>query len=762
MLNASTTADAARRRFRIGLKVVLLAWSAGSACVTRAEVVAQPIVLNDNGGWSWFEDERAIVDPVAGMILVSSVADSSGAGGGSRNGDVDVVALNLSTKEIQSYVLHSRLQADDHNSASLYIRPDGRYVAMYATHGSDPWSRYRISTNPHDASAWGPERRFNNGAGTTYSNLHYLPNDNGGAGRLYNFTRTNSYDPNLLISDDQGDSWSYGGKLLTEGGGGDRPYVRYFSDGVKIHFITTERHPRDYDNSVYSGYIQNGQLFGTAGNLLDSNLFNNSAVAPNQLTPVLPTGTIVDGKSMRHGWTVDVAIADDGSPVAVHQARANNDSTNHRFLYSRWDGVRWTTNPLGYAGSFLYNSENDYTGLVAIDPDDVNTVYLSSEVHPQTKAQLIGADGLRHYELFRGVTTDNGQSWDWTPLTFNSTEDNLRPIVPKWDADNTAVMWLRGDYSTYTNYNLKVVGLVNPDVAAPSPALSVDFGANGQSVQPGFVGFSRGASALSESQSESFASPFANSPGGITVTLGGGPRFRDRGDDVSSPVGQVADDFVFANGSLTVALGDLQEGAYQIVLYAHDRDFLQSDYTVKASGKLLGRLTPTDGADPSIGVASARYWFHSDGENDVVLSLESLLGGVVVLNGFELYSAPAPFVEIPFDLNSDGQLDLADYLILSQNLHSNLTGLTSQEAYLRGDLNGDLHANHADFVLFRAKYDEVHGPGAFAALSVPEPSGILVASGLVLGGAATTKRASPKRTSETTEAETTPADATSE
>ncbi|TWT94119.1 hypothetical protein Pla108_38310 [Botrimarina colliarenosi] len=714
-----------------------LAFAAPYACLREAyaanEVAAEPILLNDNGAWSWFEDERAIVDVASGKLLVSSVADASGSGGVNRDGDIDIVSLDINTGHVDSFVLHAGLEDDDHNSASLYVRPDGRYVAMYAKHGSDPFSRYRISKNPHDATAWEDEETFPNGAGATYSNLHFLPADDGGAGRLYNFTRTENYDPNILTSADQGATWSYGGKLLSEGGGGDRPYVRYFSDGDKIHFIATERHPRNYDNSIYHGYVQDGQLFGSAGNVLDSNLFNSTAVAPSQLTPVLPTGAVFDDDTMRRGWTLDVAIDGGGNPVAIHQARANNDTSDHRFFYSRWDGSQWNTNQLGFAGSYLYGAESDYTGLVAIDPDDVNTVYLSSEVHPATKAQLIGADGERHYELFRGNTQDSGQTWQWTPLTFNSEVDNLRPVVPKWDAENSAILWMRGTYSTYVDYDLDVVAMVNPNVAAPTPALSIDFGATGQSVQPGFEAFSRAGSGVSGDQTESYPSAFAAGSAGIVVTLAGDPQFRNRGSDVDSPVGDVVNDFVFANNDLSVTFSDLQAGDYQIVLYAHDRDFAQSEYSVSQSGKQLGVLAPTDGSAPSIGVASARYWFHADGQSDVVLNLESLVGSSVPLNGLELYAASAPFIGPPIDFNSDGLFDVADYFILSANLHSSFAGLTSQEAYSRGDINGDLKADFADFTVFRRMYDEWNGAGAFAALTIPEPSGLLVASGLLIG-----------------------------
>jgi hypothetical protein len=42
-------------------------------------------------------------------------------------------------------------------------------------------------------------------------------------------------------------------------------------------------------------------------------------------------------------------------------------------------------------------------------------------------------------------------------VTLDSTSDNLRPIVPKWTRGKTALLWLQGRYSSYTNYDLKVL-----------------------------------------------------------------------------------------------------------------------------------------------------------------------------------------------------------------------------------------------------------------------------------------------------------------
>ena len=74
-------------------------------------------------------------------------------------------------------------------------------------------------------------------------------------------------------------------------------------------------------------------------------------------------------------------------------------------------------------------------------------IYISTDADPQTGEPLISsADDKRHRELFRGETADGGATWSWTPITANSTMDNLRPIVPKWNDPRTALVWMRGNY----------------------------------------------------------------------------------------------------------------------------------------------------------------------------------------------------------------------------------------------------------------------------------------------------------------------------
>lgn len=474
-------------RVLVGLKngwflslVAGVCWLAGSSAQAVNDVGGTLITLTDsftapNGAVSWFEDERAIIDdtdPSNTKLLVSSV--SSAASGGER-GDVDLLWVNLDTGVQGEFELNDRLERpDDHNSAALWTRPDGRYLAMYSTHNNDNFSRYRISTNPGDPTSWSPEIAINNRAATTYSNVYHLPADRGGLGRTYNLTRATNFDPTILISEDEGSSWTSSGyKLVTEEGTSQRPYARYASGGDKIHVTVTENHPRNNDNGIYHAYIQDGQLFGSTGTLLDPNLFNGSALRPNQLTPVLSPGTTIDGTTLGHAWTTDVSIDAAGNPLTVFTARANGDPENdHRFLYARFNGSGWSVNQLAKAGGRLDDpTEPDYTGLASIDPNDPNTVFISTDIDPRNDQPT------EHYEIFRGITDDAGDTWDWAPITFNSTADNIRPMVPEWNTEETALVWMRGTYNTFLNYSTEIVAvadIVPLDIQAPRIPADLD------------------------------------------------------------------------------------------------------------------------------------------------------------------------------------------------------------------------------------------------------------------------------------------------
>jgi hypothetical protein len=91
-----------------------------------------------------------------------------------------------------------------------------------------------------------------------------------------------------------------------------------------------------------------------------------------------------------------------------------------------------------------------------LHPNDPRTIYISTTIDPRDDTTDLGK-----HEIFQGTTCDNGTTFTWTPITARSTRDNLRPIVPAWDASHTALLWFRGTYTTAQQYNAAVVGIIS-------------------------------------------------------------------------------------------------------------------------------------------------------------------------------------------------------------------------------------------------------------------------------------------------------------
>jgi len=88
---------------------------------------------------------------------------------------------------------------------------------------------------------------------------------------------------------------------------------------------------------------------------------------------------------------------------------------------------------------------------------------MSTDADPVTEAPLIStADNVRHYEIFKGTTSDLGKTWSWEALTQNSMQDNIRPIMPDGGGKYEVLLWLRGSMKSYMDYDFDVVGIINP------------------------------------------------------------------------------------------------------------------------------------------------------------------------------------------------------------------------------------------------------------------------------------------------------------
>lgn len=440
----------------------------GSTPMNRPEesTAARPRVINDNGAWCWFQDERALVDPGTQTLVVGSIAAPEGPGGEARAGNVELAVVDLVSGASRIVVLHERFEADDHDVPALWRRADGRWLAVYTKHKTDDLTRWRIS-EPGDPTRWGPERTFDwsdltGGRGVTYSNLHAMD------GRLYCFARAVNDDQCALVSDDEGDTWAYAGKLFTRPKVGYvNGYTRYASDGDRIDLVTTDHHPRDYDNSIYHGYLEHGALRRSDGGEVDADPLNGEGPSQAELTTVLAASSQWDGTWMTHCWTTDIRRSPDGTVAAILTARASDAPASAeaerepgrerpvpdlRFFYARLSpGRQWHVRQLAAAGPGLLPHEQDYTGLAAIDPYDLGSVYVSTPVDPRDGA------ALAHHEIFHARTSDGGSTWRWSPITSGSGVDNLRPIVAPGDPSRVPLLWFRGSMAASQHFDCEIV-----------------------------------------------------------------------------------------------------------------------------------------------------------------------------------------------------------------------------------------------------------------------------------------------------------------
>lgn len=433
-------------------------------------VAGSLIQLNDNGAWSWFMDPRVIVDE--GKLIVGSVravGDYKTGASDPRGGNVEISVYDIATGKAATTLLHEHLEQDDHDAPALLVRPDGRYLAMYSKHAVERRMYYRIS-EPHNALAWGPESTVEtpgadtkafSGNNDTYANLFRMPD-----GTIFNFFRGVRHDPNYMMSHDNGETWTYGGHWLY-GKGGYSPYMKYAYDGKgTLHFVATEDHPRNFDNSLYHGMLRDKTLYHSYGKMIGPLSTSTEATIPTWALTKIFQGTPDNVARM-----IDLELDQNDRPYVLFSTQIDGrglprgqGGMDLRYHYARWNGTAWHSEEIARAGTRLYPGEDDYSGLGALDPNNPRIVYISTDADPVTGAPIISpADNRRHYELFRGSRDARTSKWSWTPFTRNSAYDNLRPIIPKWKDPRTALVWMRGAYRhNHGEWTTSVVAVIVP------------------------------------------------------------------------------------------------------------------------------------------------------------------------------------------------------------------------------------------------------------------------------------------------------------
>ena len=430
-----------------------------------------------DGAWTWFNDPRALFHN--GTLYVGYV----------RNGDSHstLTAFNPQTGVVTSLWSSSWTERDDHDNPGLCRLLDGRLLAIYARHGSASSFSYRLSltTNPVAPADWGAELTFTNTtANITYSNPYQLSSE---PGRIFDFMRNLNFNPTYTISTNGGTNWAAAHLLIKTGTGSTRPYVKYASDGTsRIEFLYTDAHPDEVvSNSLYHAYYQAGGLYMTDGtfltNLTDAPLLHDSGQRGSVIYQYsgLPSADYNEHIPNARSWCAEITYQGNGDPACVFWTQLPNVTGTNWFddriyyYYARWTGTNWQKRFIAQGGRPLYDTQVRYAGGIALDPEDANTIYLSTDaVNPFDVSTLTNVPLAAHFEIFKGVTTDGGLNFTWSQVTSNSTVDNLRPYVPRNRRGVPVVLWFRGTYTAYTAFNTSVVGLFTNRVPA-APRVSI-------------------------------------------------------------------------------------------------------------------------------------------------------------------------------------------------------------------------------------------------------------------------------------------------
>ena len=401
-----------------------------------------------DGGWCWFQDPRAVVQ---GDWLVIGGVEGHGAGAAVAG----VYDLRQRTS-VGRAVLNPAFDPDDHNAPAFFARPDDRLLAVYARHHREPGFRVRLS-EPNDPLRWGPERRVETGDPVTYANLHELSEE----GTLYNFYRGIQWNPTFVTSRDGGATWSPETHFVaSELEGRHRPYARFAGNGRDVlHLAFTDGHPRNFGNSIYYAAFRGGRFCRADGTPIKS-LRKDGPLRPSEAERVFRGSGRPGGDAARSApssaWVSSVALDAAGHPHIAYSLYLSN--TDHRYRVASWNGRRWLDREIAYAGKCLYDLESSYTGLIELDPSDPAHVVISTDVDPAT-----GADRGGTHEIYRarvGPDDDVG-AIIWEPVTRDSPKGvrNLRPKILNWNGYRI-VLWQRGAYTTYTDYRLDTVGIL--------------------------------------------------------------------------------------------------------------------------------------------------------------------------------------------------------------------------------------------------------------------------------------------------------------
>lgn len=395
-----------------------------------------PTTLGIDGFWSHQGSPRAV--RVGDVTLISAVI-------GGSSGDSVVHAFDLVAESSSSFVLHAALggaegNPDHHGNAAILVRSqDGKLLTAYSGH-DDSTVRTRLSTNAApDITAFAAETGAGGLTGNdyTYMSLHQLNGETNDPIYLcYRDYNTGTAVGRLGISKTTTGATPFGTEviLFSPAASARTAYWKIADNGTdRIDFFVTDGSMPAETPPVktYHFYLTGGAYFKSDGTALGSPPF-----APADLTLVYDSS---DGP----GWPFDAVIAPDGTPRLLLQVAVDSETDNSLRDY-RWSGSAWVGHEI---------ARSDGIWVANISP---GAVYDHMNPERAYLSRLVSGT----WEMFDATTTDDGVTWETSQITINSSEDQLTPTAVENHDGRMPVLWGAGPYTTYTDFDTSIVGLV--------------------------------------------------------------------------------------------------------------------------------------------------------------------------------------------------------------------------------------------------------------------------------------------------------------
>lgn len=328
---------------------------------------------------------------------------------------------------------------DDHNQSEILIRQsDNRLIAFYTEHNGAAL-RYRISTNPLDATIWDTEIDLN--PTQQYSYISPYQSSNGDIFLFFrNYLGSGIYAWAYLKSTDGG--VTFGSSIPYFNNGMVQAYLITGQDGDKIHFIGTNGHPENNPNLNINTYHFYFDMVDETSHKSDGTVIS-IPMNVSDMTEVNATS----GNDT--SWILDITCKNN-LPRIIYVFYPNgrvNNYLNKELYFVEWNGAAWVNKTLisqtlsGYVEDDSIITEAAYPPASRFDTSNSDIIWMPKQVNGILEIHKVDLSINPIYI---------------EQLTFESDVDNWRPISTGSAIKN--LLWLKKNvYTDYIAYDMSLM-----------------------------------------------------------------------------------------------------------------------------------------------------------------------------------------------------------------------------------------------------------------------------------------------------------------